>query len=228
MDLKQRYTLIPLFNRAANIGKKIASYATLSSDSSSDTMLQTLKKLQADASALISTLTEIAATASRNKPDVNDESSSSGSLFCHEIVKLCRDKYALVMYMPTPLPRYTQRKVATLRYPYRSELQRSLIRHRPDLGFFPKENHLVFLFAKGPDESGALDHDNYYVKPIIDTITNSLGLSDEGINLALTYYSTYADEIEHGLYVMLTPGQNNPISKSEAICRCAAAKWLNQ
>lgn len=130
--------------------------------------------------------------------------------------------------MPIPLPRHTQGRSSTLRYPYRSELQRSLIQHRPSLGFFPKENHLVFLFAKDPAGPGVLDHDNYYVKPIIDTITNSLGISDTGLKLALTYYSTNAGTLESGLYVLLFPGQDNPISRSEAISRCAAAEWLNQ
>ena len=227
MDLKQRYALMQLFNRAANTGKRIASYASLGSDSSSDTMRQSFINLQHAATTLVSTLSEISNIVSQNKPGDANNSPSSASAFSREIIKLCLDNNTLILHMPEPLPRHTHREDASLRYPYRSELQRSLIRHRPDLGFFPKENHLVFLFAKDPAQRGTLDHDNYYVKPIIDTITNALGLSDEGINLALTYFSTYADGLEHGLYVLLVPGQIDPVGKSEAIKHCAAAKWLN-
>ena len=228
MTLDQRHTLIQLFANVSNIGKEISGCSKLSFDSSTDTMKRSLMKLQINATHLISTLTEIATIGSQIEHDDAENPALSNTVFNHEIVRICRDNYSMILHMPAPLPRHTDGKSAALRYPYRSELQRSLIRHRPALGFFPKENHLVFLFAKGSNEQGPLDHDNYYVKPIIDTITNALGISDTGLKLALTYYSTNAGTLESGLYVLLFPGQDNPISKSEAISRCAAAEWLNQ
>lgn len=133
MTLNQRLALMQLFSKAATIGKRITSYGTLRPDSNTDTMRYCFINLQTNASELISTLTEIATTASQNEKENTDELLPSNNVFSHEIVKLYRDKYSLILHMPIPLPRHTQGRSSTLRYPYRSELQRSLIQHRPSV-----------------------------------------------------------------------------------------------
>lgn len=76
------------------------------------------------------------------------------------------------------------------------------------------EHALTFVFAPN---TCPIDHDNYVVKPIIDTICTAFGIDDNGKSLSTCYYTESESEtLSPWLYAILSPGPDC-LSKSAAV-----------
>lgn len=65
----------------------------------------------------------------------------------------------------------------------------------------------------------AIDHDNYYIKPIIDSVCAALGIDDGGASLSLCNYLLPVPELSPWLYAVVSPGPDCP-SREEIIRLC--------
>lgn len=160
------------------------------------------------------------------RPSSGDPRNSISDKPQNQICSVHIGMYNNILVVHTPLPPGRVLKSGRGAFAYRAELQSELIRHRSSLGLYPRSNSMNFLFSVGslPDRL-VKDHDNYFIKPIIDTITNSIGISDSGLDLSTAYYTTRAPELETGLYSLVFPAPTI-LQPCEALQTCLSVKWL--
>lgn len=131
-----------------------------------------------------------------------------------------------ILVVNTPLPAGRMLKSSRGAFAYRAVLQQEMAKQRQHLGVFPRTNTMFLLFSVGSMPASLVkDHDNYFTKPIIDTITNGLGISDSGLDLPTAYFTTRDPALGAGLYVLVIPAEQFP-QPCEAITICLNAKWL--
>ena len=102
-----------------------------------------------------------------------------------------------------------------------SGLQALLEKEAPDAYLLFKDSpginlHMIFIYHD--NRYPTRDHDNYMIKPYIDTITSHLLINDTGL-LCETHFSTYIKEdIIPGMYIIASP-KNLPwiLTKNELL-----------
>jgi hypothetical protein len=110
----------------------------------------------------------------------------------------------LLLHMPLP---YNNAAPSSLRaYAYRCELRELMSVHRCELRPAPGEHTAGFLFVQ--KKRPVTDHDNFYIKPIIDTIGSVLGIEDDGLSLGYVMFSTDLQELRSGLYLAVLDGSS--------------------
>ena len=69
----------------------------------------------------------------------------------------------------------------------------------------------------------AIDHDNYYIKPIIDSVCAALGIDDGGETLSQCHYLLPVPELSPWMYAIVSPGPDC-LSREETIRLCKNLK----
>lgn len=82
---------------------------------------------------------------------------------------------------------------------------------------------LAYAPATSARQRHAIDHDNYYIKPIIDSVCAALGIDDGGASLSLCHYLLPDPELAPWMYAIVTPGPDC-ITRAEAIRLCSSPK----
>ena len=117
-----------------------------------------------------------------------------------------------------PLPPLTRKINAQTPYGYRPLLREALSKTTSHFSLPAGDKLLAMLFVP-PSETSQADLDNYYVKPIIDTLCNAFGIPDCGGQLSLALFSSSASPLKTGVYIRLLAG-DTPLCKSSLIQAC--------
>lgn len=146
--------------------------------------------------------------------DYGEAIQANGDIFCQYVAFRAIEDKVITRF---PLP---ERNVNMTRGAY---IHRAALRERLSQSLTasvleriqPNQDHaLTFVFAPC---SHPIDHDNYVVKPIIDTICTAFGIDDNGKSLSTCYYTEGSSErLSPWMYAILSPGQDC-LSKAAAV-----------